>query len=203
MLQYIKGYLQAHQYAPSYREIMQYFSFSSLGTVYRYVQVLKKKGLLEQQKHSSRALTLLEESQRKSELSLPFIGSISAGEPLTMFPKSQSLDVPLSMVPMPEATYVLQVRGDGLVDELMADGDYLLVEARQEAVAGDTVVALLNQNDMVVRKYYHEEPYVRLVSLHPHTSPIIVQEDDLMIQGVVVALLRHQISSSSSSGSGS
>lgn len=204
VLQYITEYVQAHQYAPSYREIMQHFSFTSLGTVYRYIQVLKDKGGLDAKKQSSRSLSLRQEPKRSpSTFSLPFIGYISAGEPIATFSKSQSLEVPLSLVKEPEATYVLKVRGDSLFDELMADGDYLLVEARQEAHAGETVVALLNQNDIIIKNYFPEEAYVRLVSLNPHHHPLIVQEDDLLIQGVVVALIRHQTSSSSSSGSGS
>lgn len=193
VLQYITGYLQTHQYAPSYREIMQHFSFTSLGTVYRYIQVLKNKGMLDAKKQSSRSLVLLHDSTNKknsSELSLPFIGYISAGEPIATFSKSQSFEVPRSLVDISEATYVLKARGDSLIEELIADGDYLLVEARQEAHTGETVVALLNQNDIIVKKYFLEEAYVRLVSHNPHNHPLIILEDDIMIQGVVIAVIR-------------
>lgn len=193
VLQYIKDYLQTHSYAPSYREIMQHFSFNSLGTVYRYIKVLKNKGFLDAKKQSSRSLTLLHGSGIKnnsSEISLPFIGYISAGEPIETFSKSLSFEVPQSLVDVAEATYVLKVRGDGLVEELIADGDYLLVEARQETHAGETVVALLNQNDIIVKKYFLEEAYVRLVSHSPHHPALIVREDDIMIQGVVIAVIR-------------
>lgn len=204
VLQYIKDFLQTHQYAPSYREIMQHFSFTSLGTVYRYINVLKDKGMLDAKKQCSRSLSILHKNL-SIQLSIPFIGYISSGEPITTFSKSQSFEVPHSFVKVPEATYALKVRGDSLIEELIADGDYLLIEARQEAQAGETVVALLNQNDIIIKKYFLEEAYVRLVSLNPHAHPLIVREDDLMIQGVVVAVIRKsgQTSSSSSSGSGS
>ena len=196
MLQYIKDYLKTHQYAPSYREIMQHFSFSSLGTVYRYIHVLKKKGILDSKKQSGRSVSLLQEAainHNSSTISLPFIGYICAGEPIETFSKSLSFEVPHVLVDMQEATYVLKVRGDSLVEELIADGDYLLVEARQEAKPGETVVALLNQNDIIVKKYFLEETYVRLVSHNTHNPPLIVREDDIMIQGVVIGVIRKSL----------
>lgn len=193
VLQYIKDYIHTHQYAPSYREIMQHFSFSSLGTVHGYIKILKEKGVLETKKQSSRSLALLKEQNVKpvtTGLSLPLIGYISGGEPIGTFSKSLSFEVPHSLVEIPEATYVLKVQGDNLVDELIADGDYLIVEARQEAHSGETVVAMLNQHEIIVRKYFLEEAYVRLVSQSPHNHPLILREDDIMIQGVVVGLIR-------------
>lgn len=194
VLQYITDFLQTHQYAPSYREIMQHFSFTSLGTVYRYINVLKEKGVIHTKKQCSRSLALFKTTENKNisntQLSLPFIGYISSGEPITTFSKSLSFEVPHSFVKQPEATYVLKVRGDSLIEELLADNDYLLIEARQEAQAGETVVALLNQNDIIVKKYFLEETYVRLVSLNPNTHPLIIREDDLLIQGVVIAVIR-------------
>ncbi|KIC76384.1 LexA repressor [Neochlamydia sp. EPS4] len=193
LLSYIKTYLQTHHYAPSYREIMQHFSFSSLGTVYKYITILKSKGLLESKKKSSRSLSLLHDYPTKknfSSLSLPFIGYISAGEPIETFPRSLSFEVPSSLVTMPEATYILKVRGDSLVEELLADGDYLVVEARQEVQAGETVLALLNQNDVIIKKYFLEDVYVRLVSRSLHNHPVILREEDIMVQGVVVAVIR-------------
>jgi repressor LexA len=193
VLQYIKDYMQSHHYSPSYREIMQHFSFSSLGTVYRHIQVLKGKGLLTATKQSSRSIALLQNSaaaNNSSDLSLPLIGFISAGEPLEMFPKSQSFKVPRALITVPDATYVMQTRGDGLIEELIADGDYLLIEAREEAHAGETVVALLNQTDVIVKKYFLEDVYVRLVSHNPHHHPLIVHEDEIFIQGVVVGVIR-------------
>lgn len=194
ILQYIKNYLQTHQYAPSYREIMQHFSFTSLGTVYRYVHVLKEKGFLEiQKKQSSRSLLLLQKMIFKNtpkELSLPFIGIICAGEPIETFSKSLSFDVPQSLIRVPESTYVLRARGDSFNEELIGDGDYLLVEARQEVQANETVIAMLNQNETIIKKIFFEDPYIRLVSHNSHHLPLILREEDLMIQGVIVAIIR-------------
>lgn len=193
VLQYIKEYFKTHDYAPSYREIMQYFSFTSLGTVYKHINILKKKGFLDNKKQVSRSLTLAQEEvipSKTTEFSLPFIGYISAGEPIITFSKSLSLEVHSSLVEVPEATYVLRVRGNNLIEELMADGDYLLVEARQHAQNGETIVAMLNQNEILVKRYFIEDVFIKLVSHSNQNHPIIVTEDDLLIQGVVVGIIR-------------
>lgn len=207
ILQYIKSYLQTYQYAPSYREIMQKFSFTSLGTVYRYIHLLKEKGFLEAEKQSSRSLHLLGEGNngnQLSELLLPFIGHISAGEPITLFSKSLSFQVPRSLVQAEKATYVLQVRGNSLMEELIADGDYLLVEARQQAYSGETIIALLNQNDILIKKYFREKDFARLTSLASQNHSIMIPEEEMVIQGVITAIIRQNYtSSSSSSGAGS
>lgn len=193
---------------PVIAKLCTIFPLPPLGTVYRYINVLIEKGVLDRTKKASRSLTLLQESISKinsSELSLPFIGYISAGEPLTTFSKSLSFQVPRSLVESPEATYVLKVRGESLTEELISDGDYLVVEARQEAYTGEIIVAMLNQRDMIVRKCFIEDTYIRLVSHNHHNQPLIVSEDDLLIQGIVVAVIRKLVhtSSSSSSGAGS
>jgi len=76
----------------------------------------------------------------------------------------------------------------------MADGDFLIVEARQEAQNGETVVALLHQQEVIVRKYFLENDYVRLVSQNPHNLPMILSEDDLLIQGVIMSVIRRKVS---------
>lgn len=197
VLQYIKNYVQTYQYAPSYREIMQHFSFTSLGTVYQYIKVLKTKGMIEAEKQKSRSMFLKQELPTKppaTGLSLPFIGYITPGEPIETFSKSLSFEVPTAWIKNPEATYILKVQGDHLRDELMADGDFLIVEARQEAHNGETVVALLHQQEVIVRKYFLENDYVRLVSQNPHNLPMILSEDDLLIQGVIMSVIRRKVS---------
>lgn len=192
ILQYIRDYLQTHQYAPSFREIMQHFSFKSLGTVHRYIKILKNRGMLDGKKNCSRSLTLLQESsaKKKSLISVPFMGYISAGEPITTFSKSISMDIPQFLVLMPEATYALKVRGEGFIEEHIMDNDYLLIEARQEAQAGEMVVVLTHQKEVIVKKYFQEGSFARLVSHTPHSPPIIINEEDIRIQGIVIGVIR-------------
>ncbi len=193
IISYIDEFIQTHRYSPSYREIMQHFGFSSLGTVYRHVNVLKRKGLLLAEKNCSRSISLTslprpQESQ--GDIKLPFIGHLTAGKPIETFPQAQAVAVPSLMVHAPDRSYVLRVLGDAFVEERICEGDLLIVEARHEAHAGETVVALVNQQDTIIKRYNFEGDYVRLSSLTAHQHPILLHPDDIQIQGVLVGLLR-------------
>ena len=197
VLCFIKEYIHTHHFAPSYREIMKHFSFSSLGTVYRYVKVLTNKGLLNSKKQCSRSLKLLEAppSHQLVELQIPLIGCISEDKQLQIFPKSSSFKISPSFVHHPESTYVIQARGDVLIEELIADGDYLLIEAKQEIHDGETILAILDGSQVIVKKYFLEDYYVKLISLNPQNTPLLVQEDEVSIQGVVIGVIRKMFSS--------
>ncbi len=193
ILSFIQEFIHVNRYAPSYREIKHHFSFSSLGSVYKHVNVLKRKGALVSEKQCSRSLALTQATpvtKNQIEIELPFIGYITAGSPIEMFPQSQTLSVPESLVHAPEKTYLLRARGDSLQEEMIAEGDLLLVEARQEAHSGETILASINNHDTLIKKFYPEGDYVRLTSHNLRHQPIIIRHEDILIQGVVVGLLR-------------
>lgn len=98
--------------------------------------------------------------------------------------------MPEFLVHNPEKTYVLRAKNDSLSEELIAEGDLLLVEARQEAHEGETVVAIINQHDTIIKKFYREAAYIKLISHNALLQPIILREEDVLVQGVVVGLLR-------------
>src|SRR5438105_2577661 len=128
VLSFIQEFIHAHRYSPSYREIMQRFSFSSLGSVYKHVYALKRKGFLTAEKQRSRSM-MLSEALAKSKnngTELPFIGYIRAGFPIETFPKAQTIAVPDFFIHVPEQTYVLKAKGDSLSEELICDGDYIV-----------------------------------------------------------------------------
>jgi len=193
IIHFIEEYIDTNQLSPSYREIRDHFGFSSLGSVYKHLNVLKRKGVLFAEKNASRSLTLASKSDgapiSNVEIELPFIGHISAGTLIETFPQTQTLAVPDYLVTAPDSTYVLRARGDTLHDELISDGDLLLVEARQEAYPGETIVALIEEKT-IVKRYYPEDDSVRLVSSNPNLEAMIMKVNEIQIQGVVVGLMR-------------
>lgn len=194
IVSYIQEFITTHSYSPSYREIMLRFGFSSPGSVYKHIYILKRKGVLISEKQGRRSLAIASDPFVKPKLSLevelPFLGYISAGRPIETLSKSQTITVPESFVNSPESTYVLRVKGNNFEEEQMADGDLLIVEARQNAYPGQTIVVLVNQTDTLIKRYYPEEDYVRLESRTSMHKPIILRSKDIKIQGVVVTLLR-------------
>lgn len=193
IIDFIEEFTKNNRYAPSYREIGQQFGFSSPGSVYKHIQALKGKGVLIGESKSSRSLALAAQPQQPtapSEIEIPFIGHITAGMPIQTFPQRQQVSVPRSLLHNPEKTYALRVQGDSLNEELIADGDLLIVEARQEAHPGETIVALINTHDTIVKKFYPDGAYVRLIGVYSHHYPMTLRQEDVLIQGIVIGLLR-------------
>lgn len=192
IVNYVSEFIETHRYSPSFREIMSHFGFSSLGTVHRHINILKRKGFFSLENKASRSLTVLVDSQKeiKSEMLLPFIGHLTANTFVELFSESRTMAVPTHLVQAKDKTYILRVIGDFLAEDLIGEGDLLLVEARQEVHNGETVVALINEQDTVVKRYFADGKYVRLMGQLPHPHPILIKNEDIQIQGILVGLLR-------------
>lgn len=189
---FVSSFLQEKGYSPTFRDIQTHFGFASLGSVYSYITHLKKKGVLQDTKRGPIALPSEEKNNKQpsSDVSLPFIGYISAGFPIETFPQTQTLTVPPALVVHPDDTYVLRAKGDTLIEEHILDGDLLIVEARNEATNGELIVATLNQSDTIIKRYFSEDNYIRLESSSLRHEPIILEMDEIAIQGVVIGLMR-------------
>lgn len=193
LVDYIYEFINNNRYSPSYREIAERFGFQSLGTVYKHVNVLKRKGVLHQDSKTSRSISPVKEialRQNREEIEIPYIGCIAAGGPVQMFSQTEKMGVPSSLVSVFDRTYALRVKGDFLKEELIADGDIILVEVRQDVLPGETVIALINGDDTIVKKYYAEGDHVRLLSICSQHHPILLRQKDIVVQGVVVGILR-------------
>ncbi len=193
IVDFIDEFIHSHTYSPSYQDIMVRFGFSSLGSVYKHLKVLKRKGMITSETYCSRSLCLTAPSKQPvdpSKMDVPLIGYLSSDGPIETFPKPQSISLPALMVPDAETTYVLRVRGEGLSSEHICDGDLVIVSATTEAAPGDMVVALINKRNTVVKRYYPEGQHIRLRSSSPDPSPLLLQPDKVMIQGIVIAILR-------------
>lgn len=193
IIDYIQEFINNNRYSPSYREIGHHFGFSSLGSVYKHINTLKKKGMLLSESKSSRSLapSVAEPPSRIQDCyDIPFIGNISAGVPIQTFTQTHQIAIPRHFIHSPEKTYALQVKGNSLNEELIADGDVLLVEARQTAHAGETVVALINGHDTIIKKYYPEGSNIRLIGCHIHQDAILLRPEDITIQGILIGLWR-------------
>lgn len=120
---------------------------------------------------------------------LPLLGVIAAGVPIEALENRESLLVPSDMVGRRE-TYVLKVRGNSMIGDGILDGDYVVVEKRDRALNGETVVALINNQEVTLKRFYIEADGVRLQPANPAMQPIILKNGDFAIQGVMIGLLR-------------
>ncbi|HET7141642.1 MAG TPA: transcriptional repressor LexA [Candidatus Limnocylindria bacterium] len=197
-------------FPPSVREIADAVGLASTSAVHHHLMALEREGLLERGSRSSRALRLtsrgeaeLESGSRPSAmarvtpfrmpverdvLALPVLGEIAAGQPIEAYADgAESLDVPRSMEARDDS-YVLRVRGKSMIDDLIDDGDYVVVQPQATARDGDIVVALLEDNGVTLKRFYREQDRIRLQPANAEMEPIYATE--VQIQGKVVGVIR-------------
>lgn len=193
ILDFIRSWIDSKGYSPTFREVMQGFNYTSVGTVVSHLKALTQKGYIhaeEKKRRSLQPVDLKVQSKGQQEIELPFVGMIQASFPIEMYPDTKTFSVPAAFVRFPEITYVLQVQGDSLLSEQMQDGDLLLVEARQEVEAAELVIASSLSNETLIRHYFPEGEFTRLQGPTPLDPPLLLRHDELRLHGVIVGLLR-------------
>lgn len=193
-LDYIISFIEQKGYSPSYREIANGLKLSSVATVAQHVDTLVEKGFLEKGSNSARSLIPVEEveaSINEPGVSLPILGLIAAGNPIeTITGHQDTLEVPAFMVGS-RNSYVLQVKGQSMIEDGIHDGDYIVVQEKEVPSNGDTVVALINNGEATLKKYYKEGNRIRLQPANSAMEPIYVEPGTpLKIQGVLIGLIR-------------
>ena len=189
ILDYLQDFIQQHGYAPSLEEIGRRFGLSSLATVHKHLTNLQEKGFIKRAWNRSRSVEMIPTSAGGRALDLPLLGYVAAGSPIEAVATSETIAVPEDLVGRRD-TYVLRVRGNSMIDEQICDGDFVIVEDRKTAQNGETVVALLSGSDVTLKKLYRENGRVRLQPANPTVQPIVVEADQVQVQGVVVGVMR-------------
>jgi repressor LexA len=189
ILDFIELYIKNMGYAPTLREIGEHFGLSSVATVHAHLKTLEDKGLLRRELGRARALEMpAHEAFQPRAVEVPMLGKIAAGSPIEALENSESMALPEEMLGRAE-TYVLQVKGDSMIEDHILDGDYIIVERRQQARNGEIVVALID-NEATVKRLYRDAGRVRLQPANAAMQPIYVDEAALRIQGIVIGVLR-------------
>jgi len=190
-------------YPPSVREIADAVGLASTSAVHHHLLALERDGLLERGTHSSRALRVTSARPRvgdrpkvtpfrmpveRDTLALPVLGEIAAGQPIEAYADAaETLEVPRSLEAR-EDSYVLRVRGKSMIDALIDDGDFVIVQPQATARDGDIVVALLEDNGVTLKRYFREKDRIRLQPANAEMEPIYAT--DVQIQGKVVGVIR-------------
>ncbi|MFI5184764.1 MAG: transcriptional repressor LexA [Vicinamibacteria bacterium] len=190
ILDFLGRHIERKGYAPTIEEIGEHFGLTSLATVHKHLTNLQEKGLIKREWNRSRALELVPTQVKVQAVELPLLGRVAAGTPIEAISGTETIFVPEDMVGRKE-TYVLQVKGDSMIDEQIRDGDYVIVESRKTARDGEMVIALLEGERATLKKMYREGGgKVRLQPANARLKPTFVDQDDLQVQGVVIGVLR-------------
>ena len=188
ILTFIRDYSIRRGYSPTYEEIAEEYGITKV-TVFEHLTALENRGLVRRDKHKARSLELAKHLQLADERPscLPLVGRIAAGSPIEAIESNEALDLH-NLFTSKHGTYVLEVEGDSMIDDQIADGDYVVVERRENPRNGETVVALLDDGDATLKRFYREKGRIRLQPANPAYEPIYV--DSVQIQGVVVGIIR-------------
>jgi repressor LexA len=190
ILDFLDRHISRKGYAPTIEEIGEHFGLSSLATVHKHLSNLQEKGLVKRDWNRSRALELVATKVAVAAVELPLLGRVAAGSPIEAITASETIFVPEDMVGRRD-TYVLQVKGDSMIDEQIRDGDFVIVENRKHANDGEMVIALVDGESATLKKIYREGGgMVRLQPANAQVKPIVLDQDRLAIQGVVIGVLR-------------
>ncbi|MAT13873.1 MAG: repressor LexA [Planctomyces sp.] len=171
-------------YGPTVREIGAQFGIRSPNGVMCHLKALEKKGLITRESHMSRAIQLSDSP--KNRMTLPLAGTIAAGQPVLAVEDSDRID--FSPMLDNEDHFCLRVKGDSMIEDQIAQGDYVVVRKQSTARDGDIVVALVGNDDATLKRFYKEPNRVRLEPANSTMSPIY--SDQVEILGVVVGVIR-------------
>lgn len=191
ILDYLAHYIDEHGYAPSFEEIAETMGYASLATVHEHLTNLERKGVIRRSYNESRGLEVVSRERKPGVVEVPLLGLVAAGAPIEAIESTETMTLPEDMLPATGQSYVLKVRGQSMVDEHIADGDFIVVHSRSTARNGETVVALVGGSHATVKRLYREKNgRIRLQPANATMDPIYVDERDVQVQGVVVGVIR-------------
>jgi repressor LexA len=188
ILTFVRDYTHRYGYSPTYDEIAAEFDISKV-TVFEHLTILEGRGLLRRDKHKARSLQLADHLELPDDRPscLKLVGRIAAGAPIEAIEDPEVIDLE-QLFTSRHGTYVLEVKGDSMIDDQIADGDYVVIEKRSTANNGDIVVALLDNGEATLKRMYREKNRIRLQPANARYEPIYTTQVD--IQGVLIGVIR-------------
>jgi len=192
IVDFIRQFIQRNGYSPTLQEIADAIGVSSLATVHEHLQALAKKKVIKRFEGAVRGLEIIDEKMSQlNTLELPIMGFIAAGKPIEPYTDPDAtFRIPPSMVSSKKRSFVLQVKGDSMVEEGIFDRDFVIIEeaVNDEVKNGDIVVALLENGLATLKRFFREKTRVRLEPANSSMSPIFAT--NVKIQGKCVGVVR-------------
>ncbi len=121
-------------------------------------------------------------------IDIPLLGWVAAGVPVDLFENKESISVPANMVL--KNSYALRVRGESMIDDNIQDGDVIVIQKRESAENGQSVIAMINGEQVTLKKFYVERDGIRLQPANPDMEPIYLRNEDVQILGIVTGVIR-------------
>lgn len=202
ILDFIRGFRRDRGYPPTVREIGLNVGISSTSVVDYNLRILTERGYLRRDQEISRGISVIEDEEAPELIDLnlvnvvriPVMGRIAAGEPIEAFltPDDQ---IELSRELADDTSYALRVRGRSMIEDLIDDGDLVVIHPQETANNGEIVVALIpdsvtGEGQVTLKRLYRETGRIRLQPANSEMQPIYVRPDEVRVQGRVTAVIR-------------
>lgn len=191
IVDFIAQFIQKNGYSPTLQEIATAIGVSSLATVHEHIETLIRKKILRKYEGTVRGIELIDRTflRLTDAVDLPFMGYIAAGRPIQPHTDpNATFKVSPELITGKRRAYVLQVKGDSMIEEGILNGDYVVIEEYQNVANGDIVVALLDNGLATLKKIYREATRVRLEPANSTMQPIYAT--NVRVQGKCVGLIR-------------
>lgn len=189
ILDFVTRSIDRRGFAPSIQEICDHFDLSSTATVHKHLKNLAARGLLNRESHRSRALEVPGASPA-DPVEIPLLGRVAAGVPIEAISNPDTISIPADWLGRGER-FALRVRGDSMIDAHIEDGDVVVVERKEVARDGDTVIALVDDAEATLKIFRSQsDGRVRLEPRNESLKPMVFDASRVRIQGTVVGVLR-------------
>ena len=187
ILDFIALYIKKSDISPTYEEIKKRFKLSALSTVHQHVEALEQKKYIKRNDNVSRGIEICDQTKT---IRVPIVGLITAGEPIEAIEyKEKTITIDASGLNKLNNYYALRVSGDSMINEGIFDGDIVVIKKQSVAENGQTVVAIIDDNEATLKKIYKEKGKIRLQPANQAMLPIF--RKDVEVRGIVVKIIRN------------
>ncbi len=187
IMEFIQQFRAERGISPTLEEIAKNFGVTKI-TIYEHINQLERKGAIKREKFRARSIEILVPvEERTARYSLPLMGNLREGQPIEA--TEDRMDLNLSeLLPLGKKCFALRVRGNSMAEDHIADGDYVIVEKREDVESGATVIAILENGEATIKKLFKDKNRIRLQSCNGSMKSIFPKSAE--IRGMVVGVLR-------------
>jgi len=186
---FVADFIKDKGYSPSLEEIQHHFKLKSVSTVHEHIETLRSKDYLKKEPNQPRGIEPY--SPKRGFVEIPLFGFIAAGEPIEAIPNPEPIKVPKTMLGKTGLHYALKVKGNSMINEGIHDGDTVIIKRQETAENGQKVVALIDNNEVTLKKLYRENGRIRLQPANPDIKPIYIDPSRIVIQGIVMDVIQN------------
>lgn len=201
IVEFIKRFLEDHHFPPTVRDIQAGCEISSTSVVDYNLRILQREGYIRRRSEVSRGIELLKDSSGREArpdnvVAVPVFGSIAAGEPLhipgaaTRSDADEVVDLPSFLTRGNPEVFAVRVKGESMIDALVADGDLVVLEPAVDARNGEMVAAEINGDEVTLKHFFIQNGTVTLQPANAQIDPIVVPADKVQVRGKVVGVVR-------------